>query len=71
MPRIIPDSLALVVFSGGVILVLTVATMATGVTSSTHAGRCRTCSPHSVVPINVGYIVAHYLTFFVEYGSRR
>ncbi len=26
---------------------------------------------HSVVPIIVGYVVAHYLTYLVEVGQRR
>ena len=69
--RIGPDTLALIAFSAGVALVLTVATMATGLTSETVR---RTALPdrfaHSVVPIIVGYIVAHYLSYFVEYGQQ-
>ncbi len=67
--RIWPDTLALVAFSGGVVLVLTVATMATGVTSDTPRRALPDLFAHSIVPIVVGYIVAHYLTFFVEYGQ--
>ncbi len=70
MSRIVPDTLALVAFSGGVALVLTVATMATGVTSDTPRRALPDLFAHSVVPIIVGYIVAHYLTFFVEYGQQ-
>lgn len=69
-PRILPDTAALVVFSGGVALILTVATMATGVTSNTPRRALPDLFAHSVVPIIVGYIVAHYLTFLVEYGQR-
>ncbi|WP_367650623.1 hypothetical protein [Nocardioides sp. zg-1308] len=68
--RVLPDTLALVAFSGGVALVLTVATMATGVTSETPRRALPDLFAHSVVPIIVGYIVAHYLTYFVEYGQQ-
>ncbi|MCW2738910.1 hypothetical protein [Nocardioides sp.] len=68
--RIGPDTLALLGFSVGVALVLTVATMATGVTSETPRRALPDLFAHSVVPIIVGYIVAHYLTYFVEYGQQ-
>jgi hypothetical protein len=48
-----------------------VATMLTGVDEE--RARRRTLPmlyAHSVVPIVVGYMVAHYLTFFVEYGQQ-
>lgn len=67
--RIGPDTLALLAFSGGVALILTVATMATGVTSETPRRLLPDLFAHSVVPIIVGYIAAHYLTLFVEYGQ--
>jgi hypothetical protein len=67
--RIGPDTLALLAFSAGVALILTVATVATGVTSDTPRRLLPDLFAHSVVPIIVGYIVAHYLTFFVEYGQ--
>jgi hypothetical protein len=67
--RVLPDTVALVVFSAGVALILTVATMATGVTSDTSRRALPDLFAHSVVPIIVGYIVAHYLTYFVEYGQ--
>ncbi|WP_224274339.1 hypothetical protein [Nocardioides lacusdianchii] len=67
--RVLPDTLALVCFSAGVALVLTLATMATGVTSETPRRALPDLFAHSVVPIIVGYIVAHYLTYFVEYGQ--
>ena len=70
VPRILPDTLALIVFSGGVVLILAVATMATGVTSSTPRRALPDLFAHSVVPIIVGYITAHYLTFLVEYGQQ-
>jgi hypothetical protein len=70
LPRVLPDTLALVAFSGGVALVLTAATMATGVSSGTPRRALPDLFAHSVVPIIVGYIVAHYLTYFVEYGQQ-
>lgn len=70
LPRVLPDTLALVAFSGGVAVVLTAATMATGVSSDTPRRALPDLFAHSVVPIIVGYIVAHYLTYFVEYGQQ-
>ena len=69
MSRIGPDTLALLAFSGGVAAILTVATMATGVSSSTPRRLLPDLFAHSVVPIIIGYIVAHYLSFFVQYGQ--
>ena len=68
--RMLPDTLALVAFSAGVAIILTIATMATGVTSDTPRRALPDLFAHSVVPIVVGYVVAHYLTYFVEYGQR-
>ncbi|MBI4901293.1 MAG: hypothetical protein HY829_12565, partial [Actinobacteria bacterium] len=68
--RIGPDTVALIVFSAGVAIILTIATMATGVTSDTPRRALPDLFAHSVVPIIVGYIVAHYLTFFFEYGQQ-
>jgi hypothetical protein len=68
--RVVPDTVALIAFSAGVALVLTVATMATGVSSSVPRRALPDLFAHSVVPIIVGYIVAHYLTYFVEYGQQ-
>lgn len=70
MSRVLPDTLALITFSLGVALVLTVATMATGVTSDTSRRALPDLFAHSVVPIIVGYIAAHYLTYLVEYGQQ-
>jgi hypothetical protein len=68
--RVLPDTVALVAFSAGVALALTAATMATGVSSDTPRRALPDLFAHSVVPIIVGYIVAHYLTYFVEYGQQ-
>lgn len=68
--RVLPDTVALVAFSAGVALALTAATMATGVSSDTPRRALPDLFAHSVVPIIVGYIAAHYLTYFVEYGQQ-
>lgn len=66
---LVADNLALVLFCVGVGLVLAVGTMTTGV----GPGQRRTDLPrlfaHSVVPIIVGYIVAHYLSYWWEVGQ--
>ena len=68
--RVWPDTLALIAFSVGVALVLTVATMATGVSSDIPRRTLPNLFAHSVIPIIVGYIVAHYLSYFVEIGTQ-
>ena len=68
--RVGPDTLALIGFCAAVSLILAVATMATGVTSETPRRALPDLFAHSVVPIIVGYMVAHYLTYFFEYGQR-
>jgi len=64
------NTVVMLVFCGLVGLSFAVATMATGV----HEGAGRRGLPnrfaHSVVPIIVGYMVAHYLTYFVETGQQ-
>jgi hypothetical protein len=69
-PRVLPDTLALVAFSAGVGVALTMATTATGVSRGTSRRALPDLFAHSVAPIVVGYIVAHYLTYFVEYGQQ-
>lgn len=68
--RIGPDTLALITFSAGVALVLTVATMSTGVTSDTPRRALPDLFAHSMAPIIVGYIAAHYMTYLFEYGQQ-
>ena len=68
--RVLPDTLALVSFDPGVAMVHTVPTMATGTTSRTPRRALPALFAHSVVPIVVGYVVAHYLTYLVEYGQQ-
>lgn len=67
--RVLPDTLGLLVFCGGVVAILSVSTMATGVTSDTPRRALPDLFAHSIVPIIVGYIAAHYLTFLFEYGQ--
>ena len=67
--RVLPDTMALIAFCAGVALILTVATMATGVTSDTPRRALPDLFAHSIVPIIVGYIVAHYISYLVEYGQ--
>ena len=61
---------ALLAFCAAVGITFSIATMATGV----HEGVARRSLPdrfaHSLVPIVVGYIVAHYLSYFVEVGQQ-
>jgi hypothetical protein len=47
-----------------------VATMSTGVTTGMRRWTLPDLFAHSVVPIIVGYITAHYLSFFVEVGQQ-
>ena len=64
------DLAALLAFCAGVGITFSVATMATGV----EHGLARRTLPdrfaHSMVPIIVGYLTAHYLSYFVEVGQQ-
>lgn len=66
----IADNLALLLFCAGVAVVFSVATVATGVGADTDRRELPARFAHSIVPIIVGYIVAHYLTYFVEVGQQ-
>jgi hypothetical protein len=70
MSSTVLDFIALLVFCAVVGVTFSAATMATGV----QEGYGRRTLPgrfaHSVVPIIVGYIVAHYLSYFVEVGQQ-
>lgn len=46
------------------------ATMATPVVPGVLRRQLPRAMAHSIIPIIIGYIVAHYLTFFVEYGQQ-
>ncbi len=67
------NTLALLVFSLVVGLSFAIATMTTGVDPAhPEAGRRRALPAlfaHSVIPIIVGYMTAHYLSYFVEQGQ--
>ena len=62
------NNVALVVFCVAVGLILTVASVATGVTPGTVRRELPARFAHSVVPIIVGYIAAHYVNYLVEVG---
>lgn len=67
------DNLALLGFCVGVGLIFSAGCLATGVERGRH-GTSRAEPPnlfaHSVVPIVVGYIAAHYLSYLVEFGQQ-
>ncbi|QIK74135.1 hypothetical protein [Nocardioides piscis] len=68
------SNLGLLGFCAGVGLVLAIGTMATGLRAVGEDGGIRRSTlpdlfAHSVIPIIVGYIVAHYLTYFVMVGQ--
>ncbi len=62
------NNLALLAFCIAIGVILAAATMATGV-MGVRRSNLPDLFAHSVVPIIVGYIVAHYLTYLVEYGQ--
>ena len=63
-------NLALLGFCLAVGLIFVAGTMATGVEPGTRRSTLPNLFAHSVVPIVVGYIVAHYLTYLVEVGQQ-
>lgn len=70
-PVIVLDTAVLLAAVAVVGVTFSVATVATGVDDA-KAGRRRLPGvfAHAVVPIIVGYMVAHYLTLLVEYGQQ-
>jgi hypothetical protein len=64
------DGLALLVFCAVVAVTFSAATMATGVETGHLRRRMPDLFAHSMVPIIVGYIVAHSLSYFVEVGQQ-
>jgi hypothetical protein len=62
------NTLALVAFCLAVLVSFTVAAVATGGIGDVRRRNVANQMAHSVVPIVVGYIVAHYLSFFVSVG---
>lgn len=67
---VVLDSAALVGFCLIVGVSFAVATMLTGIDDDTERAALPALFAHSVVPIIVGYIVAHYLSYFVEVGQQ-
>ncbi|WP_341927047.1 hypothetical protein [Nocardioides psychrotolerans] len=64
------NNVMLVVFCVGTGLVFALGCMLTGVEAGTSRWSLPDKFAHSIVPIVVGYIVAHYLTYLVEFGQR-
>ena len=64
------NNLMLVVFCVGTGLVFSLGCVLTGVEAGTSRWSLPNQFAHSIVPIVVGYIVAHYLTYLVEFGQR-
>lgn len=64
------NNLALLAFCVGVGLVFALACVLTGVGPETSRRSLPDRFAHSIVPIVVGYIVAHYLTYLVEGGQK-
>ena len=64
------NNLALLSFCVGVGLVFALGTVLTAVGPETRRTQLPNRFAHSIVPIIVGYIVAHYLTYLVEYGQQ-
>jgi hypothetical protein len=62
------NNLALVTFCVGVAVILTIGSVATGVGDHARRRELPTLFAHSIVPIIVGYIVAHYLNYLFEVG---
>lgn len=64
------NNLALLGFCVGVGLIFTTGSLLTGVGADQRRSELPNQFAHSIVPIIVGYIVAHYLTYFVEQGQQ-
>lgn len=63
------NNLAIIAFCVGTGLVFAVGCMLTGVGEDTRRTELPNIFAHSVVPIVVGYFVAHYLSYFVVVGQ--
>ena len=66
----VQNNLGLLGFCTGVGIVLSLGSMATGVGSDLRRRELPAQFAFSVIPIIVGYIVAHYLSYFVEIGTQ-
>lgn len=63
------DNLALLAFCAGVTALFAGASMATGLADGTARSALPGLFAHSMVPIIIGYVVAHYLRYLVEHGQ--
>ncbi|EON24984.1 hypothetical protein CF8_0882 [Nocardioides sp. CF8] len=63
------NNLGLLAFCAGIALLFAFGTMTTGVGDGVRRSALPDLFAHSVVPIIVGYIIAHYLAYLVEYGQ--
>ncbi|MBB3041282.1 hypothetical protein KM427_07280 [Nocardioides sp. LMS-CY] len=63
------NNIALVAFCVGVGLIFAAGTMLTGLGDDLRRRELPDLFAHSVVPIVVGYVVAHYLSYLVEVGQ--
>ena len=63
------NNLALLGFCLGSTLIFAIACAFTGVDSNTARWSLPDRFAHSIIPIILGYIVAHYLTYFIEVGQ--
>lgn len=64
------ENLGLLTFVLGVALVFTVGTMLTGVGPEQPRRELPGQFAHSIVPIVIGYVMAHYLTYLLEVGQQ-
>ena len=64
------NNLALLAFCVGVGVIFFVGCVTTGVGPGTRRVELPNQFAHSIIPIVVGYIVAHYATYFIEYGQQ-
>ena len=68
-PLMLQNTLGLAGFCAGVALVFWIACVSTGVVPGQSRRGLPSRFAHSLVPIIIGYIVAHYLSYFVEIGT--
>ena len=69
LPPEVVNTLGLLGFCVGVAVTFSLAAMATGVYGDTPRSALPGLLVHSLVPIVVGYMTAHYLSYFVEQGQ--
>jgi len=67
---LLQNNLMLLVFCATVVLVFSLATVTTGIHDDMDRATLPRLFAHSMAPIIVGYIVAHYLTYLLEQGQQ-